>query len=66
VSSLANLRDPKKRDLFAQDVAYEVAEMESPVTVTAGECTKEALVETAKAADNIAFNYDNLISRNNN
>ena len=64
MSSLANLSDPKKRASFAKDVAYEVAQMESPVTVKPGECTKQALLQAAEGAANLSFDYSHLIVTN--
>jgi hypothetical protein len=60
VSSLTNLSDPKKRASFAQDVAYEVAQMESPVTVKTGECSKAALLKAAETAKDLKFDYGHL------
>ncbi|MBF0358593.1 MAG: hypothetical protein HQL70_08280 [Magnetococcales bacterium] len=64
MSSLANLQDPKKRASFAQDVVYEVDQMESPVTVSKGECSKEDLSKTAKSAETLTFDYSRLIDPN--
>lgn len=66
MSSLATLSDPGKRDLFAQDVVYEVKEMESPATVNSGECSKAALLESANAAAALPFDYEKLIVPDSN
>jgi hypothetical protein len=61
VSSLSNLSDPKKRASFAKDIVYEIKEMESPAAVKSNECSKKALLKTAKKAKNLPFDYNHLI-----
>ncbi|MBF0445696.1 MAG: hypothetical protein HQL68_08900 [Magnetococcales bacterium] len=61
MSSLANLSDPKKRSSFAKDIVFEIKEMEPPIAVKSVECSKKALLKIAKKADNLPFDYNNLI-----
>ncbi|MBF0194048.1 MAG: hypothetical protein HQL71_05795 [Magnetococcales bacterium] len=61
MSSLANLSDPKKMASFAKDIVYEIKEMESPISVKSEECSKKALLKTAKKASTLSFDYNHLI-----